>query len=360
MIDTIRFKITDIYPIYEKIRAKSEEVFVLNNSTKEPTGRFVKKSLKLGSYDYHINFRIDDPNTMFVEFSLPKYWYGHNIYEISPEAVIECLGKIQSQIEEYFQTPFPRYNLWVIQRIDLCRVWKLGKGRASRILSIIKDLEYARKKPVIWNTSVYFNGTTTIKFYLKHEEFIKNDYKRIKEFKGGEIADQLLEESKDVLRFEATIRIKYIKRLFGLSNEPYIQDILNKDLLNLKINELISGLFRYSTCKLNNITEIEEILLKKYKPSMVVKLISFQQMYYSSNRTKKRIIKDNTSKTTIWRYKCLLRDAGVGIFTNTRSGNSYARGSEHEFFTKTIWNGEPPEWLSREAKPTLTEESPLS
>lgn len=167
---------------------------------------------------WEVSERFNDGDCFLtIEFSLPKFWYGHNIrllYEI-----ITPLIHLKRLIEHQFglnRNRLPDVEAWQVRRADVCYAWNLRSDQklAYQVLDSLKRLHFPRKKPVIRPESIFFGGSTySVKFYLKLPEFKAHDRKALlKQHASLEWIDHLERIAAGVLRFEVLLRQRYLKR----------------------------------------------------------------------------------------------------------------------------------------------------
>ena len=225
MIDTIKFGIPISKNQHGKlerlVRENSDWQWVMFNA-KAGELRFIRhKGLaKLDQQSFRREVLWDIPefyqpkNTyLTIELSLPKYWYGHNIHLLY--GYMEATEELRKTLQKQLHLRLPKITDWQVWRADICYSWRCPSQRISeQILDSIKKLHFPRKRPHIYADSVMFTGTTySLKFYLKLPEFIAHDRKAL--LKSNARLDWInhLEEKADgVLRCEATLRRKYLKR----------------------------------------------------------------------------------------------------------------------------------------------------
>lgn len=151
-----------------------------------------------------------------VELSLPKLWYGHNIHLLYEfvKAIVHLKGLLEDQFK-LKRNKFADVMNWQVWRADVCYAWRMPSQQAAQqFLDSLKHLHYPRKRPTVHPTSISFVGTTySVKFYLKLPEFETNDMKALKKGKASEDWIKHLRAKADgVLRYEATLRRKYLER----------------------------------------------------------------------------------------------------------------------------------------------------
>jgi Phage replication protein CRI len=196
---------------------------------------------ELDKYSYHREIFWDIPdsyrvnNTFLVlEFSLPKYWYGHNIdllYDI-----ITVLNELKKLFEKQLHCKFSKVETWLIFRVDCCYAWKCPTQLiAQQVLDSLKHLSYPRKKPKIYPESIMFTGRTySLKFYLKLPEFQTHDKKALLKGKANSDWINFLEQkASGILRCEATLRRQYLKT----KNILVVGDLINSNL-SIKLDEV--------------------------------------------------------------------------------------------------------------------------
>ncbi|MGL6340362.1 MAG: phage/plasmid replication domain-containing protein [Waterburya sp.] len=154
-----------------------------------------------------------DNTHLTFEFSVPKYWYGHNIHLLYD--YVGAIREFRQLIQKQLNLTLPEVETWQVWRADICYAWRCPTQQiAEKILGKIKKLHFPRKRPHIYGDSIMFTGTTySLKFYLKLTEFFAHDRKAL--LKGDaklEWVNYLEQKADGVLRCEATLRRKYLER----------------------------------------------------------------------------------------------------------------------------------------------------
>jgi hypothetical protein len=187
--------------------------------------RFVRSSglVKTDHHSYHRELRWDvdrewsTESKLWLEFSAPKFWYGHNIHLLYD--FLSALRMLNSKLNDLFRLkgraklPDPVY--WQLYRVDLCYAWRFPtQTSAQEYLDSLKHLHYPRKTPIVYPTSIVFVGTTySLKFYLKLPEFRVHDLKELRKAKASlEWINHLEALAEGVLRCEITLRRKWLSR----------------------------------------------------------------------------------------------------------------------------------------------------
>jgi hypothetical protein len=182
-----------------------------------------------------------DETFLTVELSLPKFAYGHNIHLLYNFTI--AIARLKELLERRFnlktRAKFVDISQWQVWRVDCCYAWKAPDQQiAQQVLDSLKHLHYPRKKPIIYPTSIVFVGSTySVKFYLKLPEFKAHDLKALIKAKARlEWVNHLEEKADGVLRYEATLRRKYLERqnikTVGDLTRPFIEVELDSHLIS--------------------------------------------------------------------------------------------------------------------------------
>lgn len=316
MIDTIRFRIKIPEDIYRKIREKAVEITKHDNGNGTTYFNILHSNISVGSYSRKINIFVSDQDTLFLEFSIPKYYYGHNIFLLYPDKIQPCIDKIFRELVEYFGD-FPNPIEWFIERLDLCYAWKLpSQETAQDILDVLRSYPFPRKKMSFYDTSLMAVGSTySIKFYLKHPEFYKHDFKEIlKNQSLMEYAHDLLNISEGVLRFEVTLRSKALYKYFPkrLFEKITVQD-LDSDIIAAILENIYKKFVKGIKPKLMTPTEVYQTLKKVYNPNKARILWEFYMIYHASDPNISEVLRKSYSRIAIYKNLRDLAKAKVGI-----------------------------------------------
>jgi hypothetical protein len=305
VIDTIRFSIPTTVEQSRKIMSWCEQV-----ASKKPAGdiwlKYFKGSLELGSYDSNINFFALDESTIFVEFSVTKYFQLHNISTISFEQVLEALQGFSDKLNEQVNG-IGSYKDWTIVRIDLCCSLKIP-NQASQVLDLLSNLTFPRKKKSTYESSVMFVGSEySIKFYLKQPEFVKHDFLRINKVFGEDYAYNLFQLSTDVLRYEITLRHRQIIR--WLKGDKFT--LLNEDMVRLYLGDKLKII-----TKLGSELMDERLVLQKLRDNLsrelAIKVYWFYKAFYSDDKDlRSTASKALLGKDLYYRYIRIMRKLDI-------------------------------------------------
>ncbi|NEQ23555.1 MAG: hypothetical protein F6K28_31285, partial [Microcoleus sp. SIO2G3] len=138
----------------------------------------------------------------------------HLLHKFIP-ALADLRETLNRQFKFRGKLALPDPECWSVLRLDLCYAWRFADQRtAQHYLNSLKHLSYPKKKPIIYETSIMFpGGTFSLKFYLKEPEFKAHDRKELLKAKASlEWIEHLELISTGVLRCEATLRTKYLRR----------------------------------------------------------------------------------------------------------------------------------------------------
>jgi hypothetical protein len=225
MIDTIKLGIpltqSQLTKLHKRLADDERWQWVqFQNSTGEIRLTRCRGLAHLDQHSYHREIFWDIPHSyipdqtfLTLELSLPKFWYGHNIHLLYE--FVNVLKFLKKLFEKELHCRFPDVMTWQVWRVDICYAWRCpSQNIAQQLLNSLKRLYFPYKKPIIYPTSIVFAGSTySIKFYLKHPEFINNDRKALLKDKVlFEWINHLEQKALGVLRYEATLRRKFLKR----------------------------------------------------------------------------------------------------------------------------------------------------
>lgn len=249
MLDTIKLGIPLTQRQHISIKAIAEAndcwQWILHNPcTGELLFRRTRGLAKTDSQSFHRQLKWDIPTDygndckLLIEFSVPKYWYGQNIRLLYD--FVKALRHLKSSLETQFnlkrKNRLPEVETWHVSRVDVCYAWKFPNQQlAQRYLDSLKHLHFPRKRPVIYPTAILFAGSTySLKFYLKLPEFKAHDRKELLKSKASlEWINHCESLADGVLRVEATLRSKYLKR----QNIRTVSDLISP----IKFYEWIDG-----------------------------------------------------------------------------------------------------------------------
>jgi hypothetical protein len=155
---------------------------------------------------------------MTIEFSIPKFKYGHNI-SLLYDWVAE-LEVLKESLKEWFGwRSLPNVENWLVGRVDFCYVWRLpDEDTALSLIELMKRLKFPYKKPQHYPGTAFWpggkHGTFSAKMYAKGQEFRANDLPKLIEANSdSDWLNNLEERAKRQVRFEITGRPRLLKQL---------------------------------------------------------------------------------------------------------------------------------------------------
>lgn len=228
MFDTLKFAIPLSDKQYNRIRnialnSDREQWSLLTPTTGELRFKRLIGLAETDQQSFHREIMWDipghyilDQTPLVVEFSLPKFWYGHNISLLyDPITPLNHFKKLLEQQLQLTRLKLPPIDTWVLKRADLCYAYKCpSQVVAQAVLDSLKHLHYPRKKPAIYPTGILFTGRAySVKFYLKLNDFRSHDMVALLKDKAAyEWVNYLEQKADGILRYEATLRSQYLKQ----------------------------------------------------------------------------------------------------------------------------------------------------
>jgi len=253
MIDTIKVQIPLSKRQWNKLvdlafASDHEQWALFMPSRGELYIRRIRGLAETDQHSYHRELMWDVPQLwsevgtyLTVEFSLPKFWYGHNVSLLNDW--LPALKHLRNLLQKQFNLGRSRLSKvedWKVRRADFCYAWRLpNQETADALMEALKRLRYPWKKPRHYKGSAFWPGSTySVKIYDKAQEFRAHDLKAM--VKGGaslEWVNAIEERAKGVIRFEMTCRAKFLKRQ-GIET---VHDLLLADIQKSRL-ELSSEL----------------------------------------------------------------------------------------------------------------------
>ena len=310
MIDTVKFEIPTNAHLLETVKSLSVERSSIDHNQQRILFQNYSTALQLGSYNRDLVFFYrSSTDKLYLEFSLPKFHTGHNVYLMYPRDLSEALPEVYSCLSEYL-SELPRLSTWKVKRLDVCYVWKLiSQESASRVMHSLQACEYPRHKLHKYDTSLMTIGSSySTKFYLKQPEYYKHDFTILKAL-DPDMAHRLFLISEGVLRFEVTMRSKCIEQNFG---DLYATDLYELDYVSI-LNTYMKKILPNQDSAFTDKQTALERLQATYKKAKALRLFQFWSLYYMGDEYDRIIIKQMISRVMIYRNKSDLRKAGVGL-----------------------------------------------
>jgi hypothetical protein len=318
MIDTVKFLIPITNNDFlNQIKSKLIRTSRINQETNEIKFEYYTGEVEVGSYDRNVTLFLTDstPIGLFVEFSLPKQYLNNNVEMINAYDIPFILKNFRNQLCEYLREPMPPLSEWIIYRLDVCYNWTFeSEQRCQSLINLLQRIDYARKKKLIYDTSVTHLGSAyVVKFYLKGSEFLVHDFKKMIEV-NEEKTHQLLDWAKKIVRFEVSFKKVYLKKLFK-KDIVLISDISNNENIEKILQDYLSRVFKYINKENMKYEDVRQLINANFKPAKALRLYQFYKGYYFE-KDEKYLIKKALNASTIWRYKTDLRNIGVSFEEN--------------------------------------------
>jgi hypothetical protein len=314
MIDTIRFKITTNHHVITQLQKYSTEHKGIDHSCNHITYQIFRSNVKLGSFCYAINLILSDYDYFFLELSIPKFIYGHNVLLFPPELLYDSLIKLRNDLCRFFNCyQLPCIKEWECMRIDFCYAWKFYDDlTAQRIIEYLKNQIYSRKKTACYGTSVMWIGSDySLKFYMKGPEYFAHDFKHLRQT-NLTLGYNLLDLSRGVVRFECTFRKHAIQHLFG-TNILYsdLYNLLTRDNIITIMHDQLIKLLGVSPTTMSTQTAYDKIL-SSFHGIRATQIYSFYRMFCSSDPVDRSVL-SSYSRATRYRYQVQLRRLHLAI-----------------------------------------------
>ncbi len=310
MIDTMKFKIDIDAEFYYKLESFCEG--------KEIQKHYLIKMLSWGKEPSKIKmFASIHYDILTFEFSVPKYFFGTNIFMFYPKDLAKVLNEIRSKFFKEFGLNLPEISEWVVQRVDLCYAYKLPSQKiAEDLLASIQNFDYPRKKTSTYpGSGISFSGSSyDITFYLKRNEFTSREkkYYRFDMTKFNKLANI----ASGVFRFEVSFRKSKIKHLFN-KNTNYLNWISTREIIG-HLNLYLKKVFGLASCTIASEIVAYNRLVKKYSDNKDTKQLVLFLLVYRLGKNGKYIISKMYNRSQIYRNKQKIADAGVTIVSNKK------------------------------------------
>lgn len=318
MIDTVKLliPITDV-KFLERIKSKLTRTRREDLKSEKLEYQYFTAEIQTGSHDRMVKIYLSEGNPLgfFVEFSLPKQKHNNNVEMIRASDVPDILENFRTQLCEHLNDTLPDLSLWLVYRLDVCYNWTFESEEKCRsLMSFIQRIEFPRKKPYRYDTSIMYQGTAySIKFYLKGPEFQKNDFKVLRELNENN-AYELLRWAQKILRFEVEFHKKYLKDLFG-KEKVFVADIANDYEIEVILQKYLALVFRYIDKENAKNENVWQLISGNFSKVKAYSLYNFYRDYYYEKAGKDRV-KSSLDRSTIYRHKRDLKKIGVSFTEN--------------------------------------------
>jgi len=318
MIDTIAFRIPYSEGLVKQVyRSGSNITINYDPSHRVVNYKYLQSNESFGSFSRSINLFISG-NMIKLEFSVPKYIFGHNVFMVYPEELEMVLYSLWSDLCRVYKADFPTPDKWTLLRLDICYNWKLpSQELAQETLNVLKKFSFPYKKTkMVYPTSVMFLGgrNHSFKFYLKQPEYYKHDFKVLKSNPITiKTAYNMFSVSSGVLRFEATLRSGFLESKFHNSAKTY-HIFTNSDIITKLLKEFVSMSVNSLDTKFMSIDKGRQLLQKNYNPVKARMLLRFWVDLTTLDKDLFDFYYGDMDRSTIYRRKKDLQTAGLGSY----------------------------------------------
>lgn len=314
MIDTLRLRI----PLDLASYASAQDKCVRFTSASPDEAGYRKnnysKTLIIKPHRAKVRVSLFREECMFVEFSVPKYWFGHNVLLFNPKDLPLVLDDLKNRLEDAFEiVQLSDYSLWRVQRLDICYAWKFNSNEEARLaLATMKPCELPRKDQVIYDTTIWYKGNSfSSKFYLKHDEFLQGDYRELTKWGDIPFAEDIVRMSNGVLRFEVEMRKGKLDSVF--KKDMYPQDIMDTDKIQILLRQFLSDITKTTDTLLMDLVKVFRLITSGSTRRQAWELLSFYRVYLSNNPVDREILK-LLPKATFYAKVKQIKALGVGIY----------------------------------------------
>jgi hypothetical protein len=272
----------------------------------------LKNYLLIPPYNAIVTVSTEDFKYVYLEASLPKIAYGHNVKLLYPYEIPYILQKIETEFTKQFGYIDP-WKKWEVQRADACYAWKFDTTEeAVKILRFLRTLEYPMKSEDWYpDETVTFKGRSfSVTFYVKQPEFQKQ-YKKLIKAGFTKEAEEALTLSNGVLRYEIRMFKAKLARIIG-EKIIYCKDLFNINFYYSVLNDCLTTVLHNT----NRMSLIDEEALKKFQvfdADKLLRLFYFWKTYYLNEQYMKNLLRSYVNPTTIARNLKEISKAGVGI-----------------------------------------------
>lgn len=344
-LDTVRFKTPSMaLPLVRMIEARGTHYQCIDNASGMTTWEFTRTNLR-GSFDSRIMVKPmhEDcvkskhgrpewhpcPPYLVIECSLPKAFYGQNIYGCI-EDLPEAANRLQGLLQDALGVPLPPSENWTVQRVDWAENFQLPYQAVQEFFEGVYHVAFPRRKMQKYGREALFTPgtTTTIKLYHKGPEFEKNDRKRLfsvmrDRFHQARPKDAdphwatsqasrkvaaLLRLANNRLRAEVEIHAEKLDYDFG--RKPRVREITTaylQEVFDTEIRRLLRE-GKDAVTKVRASTAVRDRLEAFYKPELAGRLHGFWLGMATHGEDDMR---GRSTRATFYRQRKQLVDAGV-------------------------------------------------
>jgi len=323
MLDTIRFRVPIDDNIAERIAKATIELSKHDNLKEFTIIRCFNRKIQLGSNNRNINIFLTSDKQCFIEFSIAKFEYGHNVYMYYPAQLEDTMDNLYQLLKGYFYGQFNHWKTWEIVRLDICYAWKFKNNDIAKlVINSLKSYKYPRQNQIIYDTSIMNIGTSyTSKFYLKNYEYYENDFPKLIGEGKPDLAHALENASQGVIRFEVSLRKKAVEYYFsdnGIKNTITIKNLHHETILEC-LQYFFKKSFNGFVPKYMSNQEVADKLLTEFTKNKAKAIFQYYMAITSNNPNDYNTYKKFTAIRSIRYYKQELKKIGIGLSADTET-----------------------------------------
>lgn len=317
MIDTTKFFTFISKDIYDIIKYKSNIKCMYNQSEDMIFYEIINSSL-IGSYDSSLSVRVMDSSKYLqkgyvieIEGSYHKIIKGHNSYDGFYNIQEICLG-MKKLVENAYNIKLPKLKHWFIQRIDITKCFDLNNNNnVKNYINNFRTLTFPRRNLNFYeDESLYILGqTTTLKIYNKLKEFLKHDKKKLIKYNDFNIFE-FCKKIDGYVRFECEIKKKKLKSMYNNKNFIRVDSLKYSDFEKVWCDEFMK-LLKFDNNEIKKVRDKESVYKRLNSYYNTRKASDLYNFYLAIKVDGEKFIKNNMTKTTFYRKRKELKDAGV-------------------------------------------------
>jgi len=247
---------------------------------------------------------------VYIEASVHKAILGHNIFG-GPKEFQYAVCWLVDKVKKLLNVNLPCFKEWEVRRVDVAEVFELSSFEACQEwFNIMSNTNFPRRKVYRFaDSGLYAQGSsTTVKFYHKGVEFVRHDKNRLKKIMCEKVLNMLIEKANCIIRTEVEIKSRKLEYDFGhIPKVSEINDDYLKRIYDIEVKKLLKeGDKSMKTVRRTKAVEMR--LFKVYDERTAGSLFGFWLRLCSVGE---KSVKDTMKKTSYYKYRKLLIDAGV-------------------------------------------------
>jgi len=272
-----------------------------------------------GSYDNTINIKIWDKQFLIFEFSLTKFFLGHNCYNRISCFLFDLIN-FKKFIFDSLNVDLGNIFDWELLKIDVSINYDLGsQDNVKKYINSLRTVSYPRRRVRTYeNECVHIAGSTsTIKFYNKLREFKAHDYSKISMYNKDKAHD-LLMNIENILRVEVSIKTKKLLDLkIKKIGDFLFNNLMNDCIMEFYKNEVTKVLKNnVSVLKVfNKSDEVERILIMCCSSKMASSVMStwFQISIHGYNIYRDKIKNNPSALRKFQKHVKIMKELNISI-----------------------------------------------